>query len=601
MPLSIDELFGIPQIYRIDLSSDGKTLLYSTNVSGVTHLYISGTKPDSKPKQITHGNDPVTSGFLSPLGDRVLYLKDKDGNALHHLFLTSKTGRRTEQITKIPCRTTSASWSPDGKEIVRSYVTMESSGVEVFNIETGEKTCLLDQESPLHDAAFSHDGKWIACTEYGGGKDPRNMQVRILKRNNPKDVICYKIKDGSKEVCPSWSPDDRKLAFFTDSRGQNQVVIQDFRGSERLFLDLKEGEEAADVWRMQKPCWNAEGDAVYYAIGKYSRTRLCKYSIDGERTELPFPAGTITFFRVSKDGKIIVAVHSSLSSPHCIYLHRVGSNMVKPLTSRKYKVNIAKLAKPKPVWYESSDRVRIHAWYLPAGQGSVPRPAVVWPHGGPTSQVYDMWSAYLQSISQSGFAVLAPDFRGSTGYGTEFRDLNLCDVGGGDLEDITAGAKWLARHHDIDRSKIAVFGASYGGYLTLMALTKRPDVFATGVALVPITDWVEADELSDAGFRKEDIELFGGPPEKKRELYLERSPITYVQKIKKPVLITAGRNDPACPIQPIEKFVRRLEEMKHPHEFIVAEKEGHVSGRVDSLKKEVMTGMNYLKKIMNVI
>jgi dipeptidyl aminopeptidase/acylaminoacyl peptidase len=211
-----------------------------------------------------------------------------------------------------------------------------------------------------------------------------------------------------------------------------------------------------------------------------------------------------------------------------------------------------------------------------------------------------MWGAYLQSISQSGFAVLAPDFRGSTGYGTEFRDLNLCDVGGGDLEDIIAGAKWLAKQRDIDRSKIAVFGASYGGYLTLMALTKRPDVFATGVALVPVTDWVETDELMDAAFRKEDIELFGGPPEKKRELYLERSPITYVQKIKKPVLITAGRNDPACPIQPIEKFVRRLEEMKHPHEFIVAEKEGHVSGRVDSLKKDVITSINYLKKIMNV-
>jgi dipeptidyl aminopeptidase/acylaminoacyl peptidase len=95
-------------------------------------------------------------------------------------------------------------------------------------------------------------------------------------------------------------------------------------------------------------------------------------------------------------------------------------------------------------------------------------------------------------------------------------------------------------------------------------------------------------------------ELFGGSPERKRELYRDRSAISFVSKIKVPVLITAGRNDPRCPIQPIEKFVKKLVEMKHPHEFIVEEKEGHGSGRVDSLKREVTTGVNYLKKTLNV-
>jgi dipeptidyl aminopeptidase/acylaminoacyl peptidase len=597
MPISIDELFSIPLIYRIDLSSDGRTLLYSSNASGVTHLYISQTKHGSKPKQITHGNDPVMFGFLSPSGNQVLYLKDKDGNALHHLLLTSKDGKKTRQITKNPRRTSGACWDPSGKEIARSFTTQKSCGIEVFNVETGENNVLVEQENPLFDANYSHDGKWIACTEYGGGKDPKNMQVTVLKRNNPKDVIHFKIKEGSREANPSWSPDGKRLAFFTDSKGKNQVVIQDFRGSDRHFLPLKKGEEAVD-W--QRPCWSAKSDAVYYAVSKHSRTCLYEHSTNGERTSLPFPDGTILFFKVSKDGKTIVALHSSLSSPHCIHLHKVGSKTVRPLTSRKYKVNLAKLAKPRSVWYESSDGLKIHAWYLPAGHGPFPRPAVVWPHGGPTSQVYDAWPAYLQSISQSGFAVLAPNFRGSTGYGTEFRNMNLCDLGGGDLEDVVAGAKWLAKQRDIDKSKIAVFGHSYGGYMTLIALTKRPDVFAAGVALMPITDWLETYELEDADFHKTDQELFGGPPEKKRELYRDRSPINFISSIRVPVLITAGRNDPACPIQPIEKFVKKLEEMKHPHEFVVAEKEGHMSGRVDSLKKDVTTGVNYLKKALNI-
>jgi dipeptidyl aminopeptidase/acylaminoacyl peptidase len=252
------------------------------------------------------------------------------------------------------------------------------------------------------------------------------------------------------------------------------------------------------------------------------------------------------------------------------------------------------------VWYESADGLKIHAWYLPAAYGPVPQPAVVWAHGGPGAQTYDAWNPDLQSISQSGFAVLAPNFRGSTGYGAEFRNMNLSDLGGGDLEDVVAGAKWLAKQREIDKSKIAIFGRSYGGYMTLMALTKRPEVFAAGVALVPVTDWLELYELDDAALRKNDEELFGGPPEKKGELYRDRSPINFVSNIRVPVLIKAGRNDPSCHIQPIEKFVKRLEEMKRPHEFIVEEKEGHMSGRVDALKRDVTTGVNYLKKTLNV-
>jgi dipeptidyl aminopeptidase/acylaminoacyl peptidase len=597
MLISIDELFGIPLIYWIDLSPDGKTLLYSSNASGTAHLYISQTKPGSRPKQITHGNDPVRSGFLSPSGTQVLYLQDKDGNELHHLFVTSKDGTKTHQITKSSCRTWDACWDPRGEEIARSYTTQKSCGIEIFNVKTGDNSVLIEQKAPFFNTVYSCDGKWIACTEYGGGKDPKNTQVTVFRRNDPRNVIHYKFKDGSKESIPSWSPDGKKLAFFSDVKGKNQIAIQDFKGMDRLFLPLKKGEEAVDV---QSPCWNAESDAVYYAVGQHSRTCLYKHPLKKKKAALPFPTGTILFFKNSKDGKTIVALHSSLSSPHCIYMNKIGSKTVEPLTSCKSKVNLSKLVKPKPVWYESSDRLRIHTWYLPSGRKQIPQPAVVWPHGGPTFQTYDAWDPFLQSISQSGFAVLTPDFRGSTGYGAEFRNMNLSDLGGGDLEDIVAGARWLAKQREIDKSKIAIFGASYGGYMTLIALTKRPEVFAAGVALVPITDWLEMYELSDATFHKWIEELFGGSPEKKRELYRDRSAINFVSKIKVPVLIRAGRNDPRCPIQPIEKFAKKLEKMKHPHEFIVEEKEGHGSGRVDSLKREVTTGIDYLKKTLNV-
>jgi dipeptidyl aminopeptidase/acylaminoacyl peptidase len=366
-------------------------------------------------------------------------------------------------------------------------------------LKTDESFILREQETPFFIADYSHDGKWIACTEYGGGKDPKNMQVVVVNRKNPKDTVNYKFKDGSKEQLPSWSHDDKKLAFLSDAKGKNQVVIQDFKGTKRLFMPLKEGEEVTD---MQGPCWGSTNDKVCYAVAKHSRTRLYLHPLNKERTALPFPDGTIMYYKVSKDGKTIIALHSSLSSPYAIYLNKIGSRTVEPLTSQKYKVTLAKLAKPKPVWYESFDGLKIYSWYLPAGSGKAPHPAVVWPHGGPWWQTYDMWGAYLQSISQSGFAVLAPNFRGSTGYGAEFRNMDLSDPGGGDLEDVVTGAKWLAKQRNIDKSKIAIMGGSYGGFLTLIALTKKPEVFAAGVAMIPVTDWQEMYESSWKSFSK---------------------------------------------------------------------------------------------------
>jgi dipeptidyl aminopeptidase/acylaminoacyl peptidase len=179
--------------------------------------------------------------------------------------------------------------------------------------------------------------------------------------------------------------------------------------------------------------------------------------------------------------------------------------------------------------------------------------------------------------------------------------MDLSDPGGGDLEDVVSGAKWLSNRPEVDKSKIAVIGGSYGGFMTLIALTKKPEVFAAGVALVPITDWLETYYLEDAAFRSIDHELFGGSPKEKGQLYRDRSPITHISRIKAPVLITCGRHDSRCPIQPVEKFVKKLEEMHHPHEFRVQEKEGHGFARVDASIEEATTAIEYLKKTLRVL
>ncbi len=258
---------------------------------------------------------------------------------------------------------------------------------------------------------------------------------------------------------------------------------------------------------------------------------------------------------------------------------------------------------PRSVWYESFDRKKIHAWYMPAVDAKEPYPATIHSHGGPWYQTSDSWMAGINFhiVSQSGLGILSPNFRGSTGFGTEFQYLDLGDPGGGDLEDIVHGAKWLKKQPEIDGTKIGIFGSSYGGYMTLIALTKKPEVFVAGISMVPVVDFVENYKLADALFKLLYITLLGGPPRGKyKELYIDRSPITHISKIKAPVLIMAGMADSRCPWPPIEKFINKLKEMNHPHELAIVEKAGHVSSTLNhsEIIPIVTKMLEFIKKIL---
>jgi len=595
LAVSISELIKVPIIMAFDFDRDGRFVLYSSNETGIPQLYVLSTKLGSKPRQITSGKDPVLGGILSSGGDKLVYPQDKDGNEIHHLFLLPVEGGEAKQITEKPYSTMGVDWHPSGKEVTRPFASMKSCGLETINLETGECFMLKEPTLPLMGVEYSHDGKWLACTVV---KSFKNMQVLIVKRDDPSDTIVYSIKDDSKDISPVWSPDDKKLAFVSDANGRPQIVVQEFQREERIFLGLEEDEEAAG-----QAVWSPEGGKVYYAVSKQSRITVHGHLIGGEKEPaLPFPKGTVTPPKISKDGKIMVALHSSMISPDGIYLHEIGSKSAAPLTPRNYKVDLTLLAQPQSIWYKSFDGHKIHGWYVPAASGTAPHPAVINAHGGPWGQVFDSWfeGVFLHALSQNGFAAFAPNFRGSTGYGAEFQKMDIGDPGGGDLEDVVYGAEWLRKQSGVDGSKIAIMGGSYGGYTTLIALTKKPEAFAAGVSLVPVVDWLEMYQLSDPVYRAFMDTLFEGPPSKKEKLYWDRSPAAHVSNIKAPVMIMAGKQDYRCPIQPIEKFVNKLKVMNHPHEFVLEEKAGHISAfmKWEESIPLFTSIINYFKKVL---
>ena len=549
--------------------------MFNSNVSGIPLFYSVPVDLSEKPKQINSGKESVMMARISNDGKNLIYFQDEAGNEIFQLYLLPTAGGPPKQLTDTDQRTITIDWHPNGKEIARSYVSMISPGVEIIDLET-EEVLPLKEPAPLAvDLHYSPDGKWLALTNM---KSLNNTEIMVINRDDPSDIIVYNISDKSEQNVPSWSYDGKSIAYLSNERGWRQVVIQEFQGEEQIFLDLEKDEEVPEY---EKVVWNPANDIVYYLISKYGRTTMHSHPISESRgPALPFPKGTLASIKIRKDGKLISVLHSSMVSPYGVYLYELGSGNVSSLTPREFNFDLSVLRNPKSVWYKSFDNRKIHAWYMPAVSAEEPYPASIYSHGGPWSQTRDSWldGLFFHLSSLNGFGTLGPNFRGSLGYGTEFEYLDIGDIGGGDLEDIIHGAKWLKNQPEIDNTKVGIFGSSYGGYMTLIALTKKPEVFATGISMVPVVDWVAIYKLSDVSFKLMVTTLMGGPPRKKyKDLYIDRSPITHVSNIKAPVLIMAGKADSRCPWPPIENFINKLKEMNHPHELAIEEKAGHVS------------------------
>ena len=208
-------------------------------------------------------------------------------------------------------------------------------------------------------------------------------------------------------------------------------------------------------------------------------------------------------------------------------------------------------------------------------------PAIVYVHGGPTSQTMNTFNRFVQYMANQGYLVIAPNYRGSTGYGKEFQQANLFDMGGGDLQDVLAAADWIKQTGYVDPKKVILMGGSYGGYLTMMGVTKAPEMWAAGVPIVPFVNWFTEIQNEDPVLQQSDLATMGDPV-KNKALYEDRSPINFVDRIKAPLYLLAGGNDPRCPKSEAQQVVDAVKKRGGVAEYKVYEDEGHGFSRVEN-------------------
>ena len=208
-------------------------------------------------------------------------------------------------------------------------------------------------------------------------------------------------------------------------------------------------------------------------------------------------------------------------------------------------------------------------------------PAIVYIHGGPAAQSVDSFNRFIQYIVNQGYLVIAPNYRGSTGYGKQFTDANLGDSGGGDLNDVLDAAEWIKKSGFVDPKKLIVMGGSYGGYLSMMAVTKAPDMWAAGVPIVPFVNWFTEIANEDPSLREYDLATMGDPV-KNKALYEDRSPINFVDQIKAPLLLLAGGNDPRCPADESQQVADAVKKRGGTVQLKIYKNEGHGFSRVEN-------------------
>ncbi|MPV37376.1 S9 family peptidase [Georgenia subflava] len=401
-------------------------------------------------------------------------------------------------------------------------------------------------------SALSHDGN-LTAIEHSERGDNRHLALRVLRSDTGAVVADLDDGPGKGLVAIDFAPldGDARLLVGHERHGRAELLIWDLSTAQTRDVVLTSGGEAlpgdvTEAW------WYADGRTLLVAVDHHARTRLYRHSlVTGATTPVGPADGSVSEAGPRPDGDVWLR-WSSAATPRRVLSAGTGREVVTVGGVRP-----APSVPVRDVWADGPGG-RVHALLRVPPTGSAPYPVVVDVHGGPAWHRSDSFSPHLAAWVDHGFAVVSVNYRGSTGYGTAWRDALEGRVGLTELEDIAAVHDHLVAEGVADPARSVLAGASWGGYLTLLGLGTQPERWAVGLADVPVADYVTAyaEEMPD--LQAFDRSLFGGSPAEVPGRYRESSPITYVDAVRAPVLIMAGLNDPRCPLGQIHRYVDAL-------------------------------------------
>ncbi len=539
-------------------------LLYSSNASGKWELYTWNRKTGAH-RQATDRPEGTTRGVLGPAGTWVWWFDDDRGNEFGRWVLEPFDGG--------PPRPFAPDLPPAygaGLAIGAGFAVVGTStheGTRIHLVKQGEAARLFyAHRESAWVSALSRDEALVAIghSEHG---DSRHPGVRVLDANGR---MVRELADGPGRGlwASAWSPvsGDPRLLVEHERRDMPSPLIWNVATGEVRDIDTGlPGEVEAS--------WYPDGSALLLVHDYRGRAEAYRFDLHRPAAQrLEVEPGTVAQARVRPDGEIWYAWTRSSTPPQILANGRV---LLRPP------------GEPAPGGVAYNDYVvdGIHI-FLAEPAGPRPHPTIFQIHGGPTAHDRDAFSAMTQAWVDHGFAVVMVNYRGSTGYGRVWRDALEGNPGLTELEDIAKVYDWLIESGISDPRRVILSGRSWGGYLTLLGLGIQPERWSLGIAGVPVADYIAAYEDEMEPLKAFDRALFKGSPAEIPDVYRERSPITFVDRVRVPVLIIAGENDPRCPIRQIDNYLARLRDLGKPHD-VYRYDAGHGTLRIEETLRQV--------------
>jgi dipeptidyl aminopeptidase/acylaminoacyl peptidase len=585
--LTIEKLYMTRQIGGSTWSPDGKSVAFVSNISGRNNLW---TVPADGgwPVQLTISDQRQSSPAWSPDGKWIAYQSDNDGDEQWDIFMVSpKTGRVVNLTQTREIAEQNPTWSPDGRFLAYEVKPKTSAAheIDVYDMilrEVKHITSHTPQDKGNYNPIWSKDGKHVVYTQSQAKGTDSN--VFIAEVSSGESVLLTPHEGEQIFVANAISPDGKQLLVTSNAaNGYDNIGILDIATKKINWI-------TKDKWEIRGGEFSPDGKQVVFSADVDGNEDIYLHTLaTGKSSVLAIPkgvnapAGGASAF--TRDGSRLLCYHNGPTAPGDLWVYDMASTKARQIThSLVGGVRSEDMVEPFLVHYPSRDgRWTISAFlYVPFNMArNGQNAAIVYIHGGPTSQTMNSFNRFVQYAVNQGYMVLAPNYRGSTGYGKEFQQANLFDMGGGDLQDVLAGVDWIKQTGHLDPKKIAVMGASYGGYLSMMAVTKAPELWAAGVPIVPFVNWFTEIEHEDPVLQQSDLATMGDLV-KNKALYEDRSPINFVDQIKAPLLLLAGGHDPRCPHEETQQVVDAIKKRGGTVEAKVYENEGHGFARVEN-------------------
>lgn len=570
------DFFKNPDITAVRLSPDGKLLAFlkpwETRLNAFVQPVAGGT-----PKRITSEKARDVANVIWKGNSHLLYLKDFAGDENFHLVSVNTDGKDLTDLTP-GAKVRAEIVDPLPEDDHELLVSTNQRKPEVFdvyriNVDTKKMTMVAENPGNITSWVTDHAGRVRAAVTSDG------VNTTVLFREDEKQAFKPVLTTNFREqVQPLLFTFDDKQLYAVSNRGRDKtaIVILDPKSAKEQMLFEQPDYDVSNVgwsrkrkvltqaewtgWKDERHFFDKQTEAMYKDLeAKLPGYELVVHSPDRAET------------------RFVVAAYNDRTYGSR-YLYEVGSKKLTKIADASPWLDEKQLAEMKPIEYKSRDGLTIHGYLtLPRGSTGKNLPVVVNPHGGPWAR--DQWgfNPEVQFLANRGYAVLQMNFRGSVGYGRKFWEASFKQWGKKMQDDVSDGVKWAVSQGIADPKRVAIYGGSYGGYATLAGLTFSPDLYACGVDYVGVSNlftFMKTVPPYWKPFLDMMYEMVGNP-EKDQALMKEVSPVFHVERIRVPLFVAQGKNDPRVNIEESNQIVNALKKRGVDVQYMVKENEGH--------------------------